>query len=233
MLWGCTQLSRPKQAPIRALVNESELGYTSRMRRFNNEALARIKTHVQKVESASNLEVVIRVVESSGSYRDVRYLCGAIVALSALLVILFSPLVIAPLWVVPLVLTGGLLGGLWGDTRWAIRLFTGRKRRDTQSLAATQASFYEEGVSATREGTGLLLFCSLLEDRIELLVDHPLEGHAPGAEWGAVARIGRQDKTNILERLNQMLDALATLGAQRVPATGDNPNELPDEVRLG
>ena len=203
------------------------------MPQFDENALANIKERIEQVESTTALEIVVRIVPQSSEYRDVRLVTGIVFSIIALGFVLFSPMVIAPVWVLPVVFGAGCLGYLLHGIPGLTKRLATATRREKEVCDGAAASFHEQGISATRDRTGVLLYCSMLENRIELVVDHPLTGRAPGAEWGAIARLGRQPKPAMQQRLHRMLDALNTLGANRFPSTGDNPNELPNEVQLG
>jgi len=203
------------------------------MPQFDETALANIKERITQVESTTALEIVVRIVPQSSDYRDIRLLSAIVFSMIALVFVLFSPMVISPVWVLPVVFGAGGLGYLLHGIPGLTKRLTTATRREKEVCDGAAASFHEQGISATQDRTGVLLYCSLLENRIELVVDHPLTGRAPGAEWGAIARLGRQKTPAIPQRLHHMLDALSTLGAKRFPSTGNNPNELPNEVQLG
>ena len=117
-----------------------------------------------------------------------RAMIGGLLALAT---ILFSPWLIQPVWVIPLVLAWAAVGWLLGRniqllTRW-LTLATHRREQVDRSA---HAAFHTQAVSATRHGTGLLIYASILEDSIRVLPDHPLSGRIDQASWAALEREG-------------------------------------------
>lgn len=199
---------------------------------FDATAAERLRAGVRAVEQASALEVVVRVVPWSGSYRDVRWRTAALLAFAALVAMVFAPVIIGDMLALVLVLLAGAVGWLVAGRPAVTRWQTSTGRRAEQVLRAARACFHEEAVAVTRGRTGVLLYASVLEDRALTLRDHPLEGRAPLAEWGAIDRLGRPDGSDLRDRLDGMLGALGTLGARVAPPRADETNELPDAPRI-
>lgn len=203
------------------------------MQRFDARAAAALEAGVAAVEQASALEVVVRVVPWSGSYRDLGWRAALGAAFVTLLVVLFAPFVVDAAWVPPIVAGAAGLGGLTVRVPALARWQGGRHRLEAQVRRAALACFHEEAVGATRDRTGVLVFASVLEDRALTVRDHALEGRAPLAEWGRIDQLGRPDGRDLPTRLHDMLGALAALGPRVAPRQGDEANELPDAPRIG
>lgn len=82
----------------------------------------------------------------------------------------------------------------------------------------------------TRENTGLLIYVLLCEHRVEILADRGLHGAVAASEWQRLCegmttafREGRFEAGSLA-----LLREAGSLLRQHFPATGDNPNELPD-----
>jgi putative membrane protein len=93
--------------------------------------------------------------------------------------------------------------------------------------------FYEAGIANTNAEMGVLIYLSLLERRLELIADRGVLKAVPSREWNQrvaeLSEVGRQpDPENFLKALRN----LGALLAQHLPATGENPNELPDMPRF-
>jgi putative membrane protein len=93
--------------------------------------------------------------------------------------------------------------------------------------------FYEAGIANTDAEMGVLIYLSLLERRLELIADRGVLKAMPPLEWNhslsELIEVGRQPE------LKTFLKALGDLGgllAKHLPATGENPNELPDMPRF-
>jgi putative membrane protein len=92
---------------------------------------------------------------------------------------------------------------------------------------AAEAAFCQEAVHATTARTGLLVYVSILEERVELLPDQGLLGKIPGAVWNDLAV-----QADTLEHLLAGLERVGTVLAQHVPSTGDSVNELSNAPRM-
>lgn len=181
---------------------------------------------VRELEKKTAAEVVVVLAARSGSYRDVAFATGAAVAWGTLLFFIVSPNLYSALWV-PIE-----IAALFAATDWLVRrtpalvrLLTTKKRRDAQVARAAAAAFVEERVDRTRERTGLLVYVSLLERRVEIVPDAGIDGRVAPGTWVAVdVRLG-DDVLRELERVGGIL-------TERVPASASNPDELPDEPRV-
>jgi putative membrane protein len=94
-------------------------------------------------------------------------------------------------------------------------------------------AFVEEGVSATRERNGVLLYVSAMEDACEILPDLGIDGRVPRAEWHRLRRLFTTAPR--AKRGQALLDVIRGSGDVLAPAFvpgADNPNEIPDRPRL-
>lgn len=197
--------------------------------------LEKVEASVAAVEQGSDAEVVVVVAPRSGSYADVNLRWAILFGLGALTVILHSSWSFHEDLVVLDVVLFGLLGGLLSHRLDPMRrLLTTTRRRHAQVLAAARQAFVEEGVSATRERNGVLLYVSLLEREVEILPDLGLDGKVPRAEWNEVLHDLRR-ATSLQDLEQRFLRALGRLKERlplHAPATGDNPDEIPNAPRI-
>lgn len=203
------------------------------MRRFDEDMVSRITEGVRDVEQRSGLEVVVRVERRSGSYRDVGLVASIVAGLGALCAMVYLPLDFGSQWLVPEV---ALIGGVFGWVVWRappmIRLFTSVRRRRTQALDCAYRCFMTHSVSGTRDRSGVLVYASVVEDRLIVLPDFGAEGAASAAEWARVHAAG-DAQGELTARLFDVLSALGVLGEAHVPRCADDTNELPDEPSIG
>jgi len=195
--------------------------------RAAGEALAQA---VREIESDTDAEIVIVVRGRSGSYRHADYLCGAIVALIALIFVLFSPFEFHTYWVPVDVAVLFIAGAFVCSRTDAIRrILTSREFRAKAARTGAAAMFYEAGIANTSAENGLLIYLSLLERRLEVIADRGILKVIPALQWNnsvfALKRIGRNPEP---ENLIKAVRDLGCLLVEHMPATGENPNELPD-----
>lgn len=188
----------------------------------------RIEALVGELEQHTEAEIVVVAVCRSGSYQDVRLGLACIVAMLTLLAVVFSPLDFHPLNLPLFMLLLGTLGW-WssGKLPGLLRALTSARRRDAQVLEAARACFVEEVVHGTRGRTGLLVYASELERRIEMVRDLGIDGAVPGAAWNPIAL-----DLDGLGSLETLLRAAGAVLAEHLPASNENPNEIPNAPRV-
>jgi putative membrane protein len=113
------------------------------------------------------------------------------------------------------------------------RLLTSEKFRVEAVRNSAAALFYEAGIANTGAEMGLLIYVSILERRLELIADRGVLKGVNALEWNQVLfdlhEVGRKPEP---QTLLAEVEKLGGLLARHLPATGENPNELPDMPRF-
>lgn len=188
--------------------------------RFSSE----VEEAVESLEARTDAEIVVIAAERSGSYRDLATSAAALASLVLLVAMLYVPYVVPP-WTVPVELAVCFLLCTWlCNGRWFLRLVTPRRRLAAQVLASARAEFVAESVHGTPQRTGVLVYVSALEGRIEVIADVGLQGRIPPGEWIAATRAFQYDD---LPHFLEGLRSLGALLARHVP-----PIDSPDKVAL-
>ena len=196
------------------------------------EAMAAIEAAVRGAERATSGEIVPMVVERSDPYADVRVAAAGIVAIALGGVFLefaqrFS------VWLVPTQIC------VFAALCWAFGwrpllglvapnpLFAARVHR------AASLAFHEAGLVETRERTGILIYVSLLERRVQVVADRGIHQRVDEGAWDEVVlrvvagvRAGRAD--------DGLVDGIRLCGeilARHFQPRADDANELPDRPR--
>jgi putative membrane protein len=211
---------------------------------FSEQDINAIRSAIETAECRTRGEIVPMVVPASGRYRDASYLAGSILALVALAALLsmdyeWSPwrwTGYHPGWTIVSVLAAYAVGSFIGGFPRVIRLLTSDKRMAMKVRLRAERAFYEQGLHKTKEGTGILIFLSVLERRVEILADQAIDARVPPGTWDTLV----QDLVQGIRADRQtaaFCDAIARCGdllAIHFPTRGgDNPNELPDELIRG
>lgn len=212
---------------------------------FSRADRARIREAVERAERRSAGEIVPFIIERSGRY-DVAVWRGAclaaVLALAGVMLLLQLHRGWGLGWLhdprgpALLMLAAGALGGVATAFLPPLRRWlagSGRLDRAVQRRAAQ--AFIAEEVFATRERTGILLFVSLFERRIEVLADTGIHRRVGAEAWeDVVDRIrdglatGRPAAGIVaaIERCGELLERAG------VDARPDDPNELTDDARF-
>lgn len=202
---------------------------------FTDAAKAQAAETVQAIESRTAAEVVITVHATSGHYRHTDYLVGFLLSLAALVAMLFLPQEFSLELFVPGVvlsfLTGVLLMSLLPGLR---RRFTRRALLEQNVRTAARAAFVELGISRTRGRTGILVFVSTFERRVEVVTDIGVDFAVLGAEWtqALAALSAAVTGSRAPAPFFQALLGLTPLLERLLPRSEDDVNELPDAPHL-
>ncbi|MGI9067428.1 MAG: hypothetical protein ACR2HX_13635 [Pyrinomonadaceae bacterium] len=202
--------------------------------RFDNAARKALTNCVREIEKTSDAELVLIVRARSGSYRHADYLFGSVLAFAGLNFLLFSPVSFQVYWVaIDVALLFGL-GVLLSSRSKTIRyLLTTKRHRKEAVRTGAAAMFYEAGIANTDAEMGVLVYLSLLECRLELIADRGVLKAAPALGWNRILfELHQAGEKPEPETLLKGLRELGDLLAQHLPATGENPNELPDMPRF-
>ena len=91
--------------------------------------------------------------------------------------------------------------------------------------------FASQRVWDTEENSGILIYVQLVDHRVEILADRGIAARVPQAEWDAVCR-GMEASFRDGDWRRGAVQAVTRAGellTSHFPASGNNPNELPDQ----
>ena len=202
--------------------------------KFDQAACEALAQQVREIESNTDAEIVIVVRARSGPYRHADYLFGVLLAFAGLLFVLLSPFDFHTYWV-PLDVALLFVLGAFVSSRSNLirRLLTTKKSRARAARTGAAAMFYEAGIANTHAENGLLIYLSLLEQRLEVFADRGILTSVPALEWNhALFELNQAGRRAEPGSLTTALQELGALLAEHMPATGENPNELPDMPRF-
>lgn len=193
----------------------------------------RIAQTIGTVEKTTAGELVVMVLPRSDRYDGPRALITALwtVALAAG-AILWAPWQLDPLWIAFAQLP--LAAAIWMLLGWAplLRLVLPRSRVHTAVHARALQAFVERGVHQTRDRSGLLIFLSELEQRVEIIGDSGIHERIGDEGWAArVSHIVTAIRTNrAADGIIEVIEALGQVLAEHFPPRPDDRNELPNTV---
>jgi putative membrane protein len=202
--------------------------------KFDQAAQAALTDCVKKIETTTDAELVLIVRARSGSYAHADYLFGTVLAFGGLLFLIFSPFDFHQYWVaIDVALLFAIGAFISSRSNTLRRLLTTDKFRSEAVRTGAAAMFYEAGIANTTAEMGLLIYLSVLERRLELIADRGVLKGVNALEWNQqlfeLHETGRKPEPHTLLA---GLEQLGALLAKHLPATGENPNELPDAPRF-
>lgn len=200
---------------------------------LNAEETARVAEHVAQAERGTAGEIVVVLAERSDGYERHRAAASfTATLLSALVLYIFVP-ELPELWVLcaeaPIMVLFWWVTGQRPITR---ALVPGRLQRDAV-LARAEQAFIEQGVTETRERSGVLLFLSETERRVELLADRGIHERVGTEVWrGLVADVVTAIRSgNAAAGITRAVDAIGARLAEHFPPSPGDVNELSDAPR--
>ncbi len=207
--------------------------------------LNRVKEAVASAEKKTSGEIVPYIVPQSAQHEVAVWRAAGVFALLAYAVILgirwFSgwggtPLTEGITPVLLMIITGVIGAALAHWVPASKRFFAGKNRLALATHQRAMQAFIEKEVFLTRERTGIILFVSLLEHRIEVVGDTGINAKVDSEDWvGIVATIQRHMKAGkltegLVEGIQKCGYLLEKAGVAIRP---DDTNELADDVSFG
>jgi len=181
---------------------------------------------VRELELCSCAEVVVEVRGRSGSYAHADARFASLIAFVALIVLLFSPWPFRPFWVaidVAIVWLLGIFSAKRSDA--ARRLMTSARERATQVRILASSVFHDRGVANTGEETGVLVYLSIMEQRMELLADRGVLEAVPSLEWNRIVAEA-SSRTATTATLLEVVRELKPLLERHLPVQAGDVDEL-------
>jgi putative membrane protein len=192
-----------------------------------------IARRVHEVEQRTASELVVVVAERSGSYELPRAILALVmgVGVSAELASVWPSL--DGSWLPWVVAAGAVTSYLLLGAGPIVRFIVPNRLLEQKVHSRALEAFVLQGVTETRDRSGVLIFLSELEHQIVILADVGIHKRVDTGIWerevqtliGGI-RNGQAGQTtlDVIERLGALL-------AEKFPADGVNSNELSDEVR--
>lgn len=211
---------------------------------FTDAERDQIRQAVSEAETRTAGEIVPYVVRQSGQYDVAVWRAASLAALFAGIVFLgvawwydgWSWTWLFSSWALALAMTGGgVVGALATLLDPVRRLFASAALMDETVHRRAAVAFIEEEVFDTRDRTGILLFVSLFEHRIEVVGDVGINAKVEPSEWVEVVDLiregvkGRTLAAGLVDAIERCGDLLHRRGVVIRP---DDTDELSDEVRV-
>lgn len=202
---------------------------------FDETARKRAAECVAAVERETGAEMVIVVRRISGRFRAADYLGGFAIALLVLAVLIFHPHAFDEQYFPFEVLLGFVLGAsVTANVVPLRRALAGAAACAESVRTAARAAFFDGGISRTKGRSGLLVYVSMFEKRVELVPDIGLDLGVLGPRWTELeSRLASAVRAADFGAFLETLKSAAPLLAEACPRCADDVNELPDEMRLG
>ena len=188
-----------------------------------------VEAVVESAEKRTDAEIVVVVAERSGHYRDVALGYAALGSLLWFVVQVLAPIDIPVYVALPELVVCFLLLTWLLNARPVMRWLVSGKRQAVQVHDAAAVEFLREAVQMSPHHTGVLVYVSALERRVEVRVDVGIDGRVPPGELNAAAaKIDPVDQTRFLSGL----EALGNVLAAHIPPLTEDRFDLPNTPRM-
>ncbi|GMQ80698.1 MAG: hypothetical protein BMS9Abin05_0126 [Rhodothermia bacterium] len=212
---------------------------------ISKKGLAAVEAAVKEAEKLTSGEIVPFIVKQSSSYPVASWRGGAIFGLGGLMTVLILGQLYAGWslgWLFTVGGTGsaalvlGALGVLLVRSVPAVeRFFAGSSSMTHAVRDRSMRAFVEEEVFDTRERTGILIFISLFERRVEVVGDSGINARVESDDWVRVVEdilTGIRDGTMVEGLVSAVNRCGSLLEEKGVEIREDDTNELSDSVRF-
>jgi len=199
-------------------------------------AQARITQAVAAAEKTTSGEIVVTVVPESDPYPRAELFAALFCGVAAGLVLTLVTGSDSLYRFLPATIVATMVGvGVVRRLPFLKRPFVSPWIRKLEVRQRAIQAFFDHRLYQTRHATGVLLFLSLLERRVELLADKGIDERVPAGSWDGVVA----DLTSALRRGDVVngtvvaVERIGTILAAHAPPRDDDTNELPDAPRMG
>lgn len=124
------------------------------------------------------------------------------------------------------------------NTSGEIRLSLREKRNLYEKLYKPRElavkDFERLGMTNTKDKTGILIFIIFGERSYEILADEAIDEKIPDSVWTGLELKLKEEfqKGNYLTGILHIIDNMGKILSREFPKSGDDTDELPDEVRI-
>lgn len=208
------------------------------MAHFSKDDLEKMSAAVKEAEKLTNGEIVPVIAERSDDYTSVRqWLAIMGFALSSLFIFLTRyryPFLFEVETVLVLQGCGIFLGLTIGHFSFVQRFFIPKSKMKKAVHERALVEFMQLGLQETKHRTGVLLYISLLERRVEILADKGIHQKVGDGFWSdEVNRLvaGIRSK-NAGEAFSHTILTIGQKLRENFPRDSNDKNELGDSVRM-
>lgn len=198
------------------------------------EAKARVAAAITAIEKKTSAEIVVSMRPQSGSYLHADLVAGAVSALAYLCVFLYHPEPFDFTWFPVEQAVCFVLVALASSRLPPLRrVLSGRRSRERNVELAAKEMFLDRGITKTRSRTGVLVYLSVLEREVVVVLDVGLDPVRLGDPYRRAVLELREVgacRSGSVDDFVKALDAVGAALAEVYPVLADDTDELSNEV---
>ena len=212
---------------------------------FTEENLKKIQDAVAKAEKTTDGEIALVVTSSCSNYGFWELIFAVVMGLitSACLIPFSSKInnfidsiywdvndYHFSFWILMFVFVSILIFYLLANIPFIDRLIIPKRVKEVSVYNKAIKTFVHSGVYKTKSNTGILLFFSVLERKIQIIADSGIASKVSYETWNDLANSlaeGFKSK-NPTDTIIKGIEECGKILSKEFPAQNENPNELPD-----
>lgn len=203
---------------------------------LSDSDVAEITAAVKKAELITSAEIVPMVVSSSTPSSFIFPYLALFLSF-----FLFTVLTITEMfaWALEFDLIGSVVAGIvlaWplSTLAWIKRFMLSKFDQETSCARRAQLEFYLSGITKTAAGTGVLIFVSLLEHKVIILVDEAINNEFDSQIWDeqVTKLIDAIKRREMGSGMIELIKYFENLLGKRFPVSKNDINELPDDLLI-
>lgn len=198
---------------------------------ISSEEAERISEAITKAERTTSGEIVAVVADQSSRYEHIPIMWAALFALIVPWpLIYFTWMKVQIIFLIQLVVFIALLLLTWHPRVRMALIPKTILNANTRRRAAEQ--FLSQNLHTTTGRTGVLVFVSVAEQRVEIIADSGIDARVPAGTWQRIVD-DFTDQISAGNTVGGFVNAIEQIGAhlsEHFPPGSIDPNELPDHL---
>jgi putative membrane protein len=194
--------------------------------------LETIKEVIKSAETKTSGEIVPVIVKQSDDYLYSHYLCALLYTFIGVILTFCEALPKTQVSPIIYITIMAIVGYSLPKISSLKRALLNKKERDEEVNQKALQTFFTNNLHRTKDGTGILIFISLLERKVQILGDHGINKKVDQNFWNdEVDKLVQSIKEdNLIEGLSQVISTLGDKLAEHFPIQSDDTNELKNEL---
>ncbi len=191
-----------------------------------------IKEAVKKSEDHTSGEILPVMLEKSDFYPAAHFRLALVMGMTLSIIFYYTYDFDDPIALLWIQLPGMILGHLLAFIPFFKKLFTTKAEINEEVHQRAIEVYFNNKVSMTRDRTGIMIFVSLLERKVEVLADYGINAQVQKEYWNELVKklvydLGSGNK------VKGMITAIETCGQtlkEKFPRKVDDSNEVSDHL---
>jgi putative membrane protein len=199
---------------------------------ITNENKESIKKAIKDIELKTSGEIVPVILKQSDFYPAAHFRLALIMGMLFSIICYYTYDFDDPIMLIWIQIPGILLGYVLAYIPILKRIFTTAKEMQEEVYQRSLEVFYENRISMTRDRTGIMIFISLLERKVEVLADCGINEKVEKNYWNDLVRSLSSEisKGNMINGIVKSINTCGEKLVESFPAKHDDTNEISDEL---